>query len=251
MTYADYRQGNGRFGAAAPGARPEPPPVPLMQAPGPGTPPDGGVPGSRRRITRPRVLWAGIAVAVAAAGYAAGYFTAPHPQATRFLLVTSVPLPAGARLASVDLTTVQVTTRDAAPPGALSSAAAGSVIGQVSATALPRGTFLSQSLLADKGAVPGPAQALVGLALKPGQLPDGSLADGQQVRVVALPETSSGTALTPVLMASTTVWNVQATDSSGDTEVTVVIPAKIAVQLAQYAAQQEVALVAVASGSSS
>ena len=188
MTYADYRQGNGRFGAAAPGARPEPPPVPLMQAPGPGTPPDGGVPGSRRRITRPRLLWAGIAVAVAAAGYAAGYFTAPSPQATRFLLVTSVPLPAGARLASADLTTVQVTARDAAPPGALSSAAAPSVIGQVSATALPRGTFLSQSLLADKGAVPGPAQALVGLALKPGQVPDGSLADGQQVRVVALPE---------------------------------------------------------------
>jgi hypothetical protein len=121
----------------------------------------------------------------------------------------------------------------------------------VTATALPRGTFLRQSLLADKGAVPGPAQALVGLALKPGQLPAGSLADGERVLVVALPETSSGTALTPVSVASTTVWDVQAAASSGTTDVTVVVPAKIAVPLAQYAAQQEVALVAAAPGSSS
>jgi hypothetical protein len=237
MTTTDHRQRSGRFGAATPGHRQAPPPMPTPTHDAEGAPP------GRRLSAKRRLLWAGVAAAIAAAGYLTGHFTAPGPAASRYLLVTSVPLPAGARLTRADLSTVAVAAADRIPAGALGTAAAASVTGLVTTVAVPQGTFLSRSLLAPSGAVPGPAQALVGLALKPGQLPAGGLTDGQQVLVIALPVSSSGTPLTPVQLATTTVWDEQGPDTSGTTQATVVVPASVAVRLAQYAAQGEVALV--------
>jgi hypothetical protein len=180
---------------------------------------------------------------VAAAAYAAGYFTAPGAPASRSLLVTSVPLAAGTPLTRADLSVVQVGAGDPAPPGALSSAVADRVTGLVTRTALAQGTFLSESLLASSGETPGPGQALVGLALKPGQVPAGGLADGQSVLVVLLPTSSSGLPLAPVTLGTTTVWDVQGATASQSAQATVVVPVQQAVRLAEYAAQGQVALV--------
>lgn len=237
MTSTEHRRDSGRFGAAAPGARPEPPSL---------DPVFGAAPATRRRFTWRRVLTAGAVLIAAGGGYAAGHFTAPTPPRSQSLLVTSVPLPAGARLTSADLSVVTVQTGDRPPPGALSAAMAGAVTGLVTSTAVPQGTFLSRSLLAGSGAVPGPGQALVGLALKPGQVPAGGLADGQQVLIVLLPVNSSGVPLAPVPLVRSTVWDDQQSGSLGTTQATVVVPAGQAVRLAGYAAQGQVALVQMA-----
>lgn len=249
MTYTDHHvderrdagrldagRHDARFGAAAPGAHPVPlAPAPVHRA--------GSAPPPRRLITKWRLLAAGVALLLAVGCYVAGYLTAPGAPQPRLLLVTTAQLPAGARLASGDLSLVRVAAGDDAPVGALSSTALASVIGLVTTTSLPRGTFLTRSVLANSGAVPGPAQALVGLALKPGQLPVGGLADGQPVLVVALPVNSSGVPLKAIPMGTTTIWDEEGPDTSGTTQVTVVVPATLAVRLAQFAAQGQVALV--------
>jgi hypothetical protein len=235
MTSTEHRGDSGRFGAAAPGARLEPPSL---------DPVFGAAPATRRLPTWRRMLVAAAVLIAAGGGYAAGHFTAPRPPGSRFLLVTSVPLPAGARLTSADLSVVTVRTGDRPPPGALGSALAGTVTGLVTRIAVPRGTFLSRSLLARSGAVPGPGQALVGLALKPGQVPAGGLADGQQVLIVLLPANSSGVPLEPVPLIRSSVWDESS--SLGTTQATVVVPADRAVRLAGYAAAGQVALVQTA-----
>lgn len=235
MTSTEHRGDSGRFGAAAPGARLEPaPPDPVF----------GAAPAGRRLPAWRRMLVTAAVLVAAGGGYAAGHFTAPRPPGSRFLLVTSVPLPAGARLTRADLSVITVRTSDRPPAGALSSALAGTLTGLVTRTAVPRGTFLRRSLLAGSGAVPGPDQALVGLALKPGQVPAGGLADGQQVLIVLLPVNSSGVPLKPVPLVRSSVWDESS--SLGTTQATVVVPADQAVRLAGYAAAGQVALIQTA-----
>lgn len=236
MTDITRSGGDGRFGAAAPGALPARPPLdPVLDA--------RDAPAARRLITWRRMLAVGVAVILAAGAYVAGYYAAPGSPASRLLLVTSVPLAAGARLSASDLSVVRVETGVSAPAGALSSTAAASLTGLVTRTALPPGTFLTRSLLDNSGAVPASSQALVGLALKPGQVPADGLTAGQHVLVILLPVNSSGVPLKPVPLIRTTVWDEQGPDTSGTTHVTVVVPAKLAVRLAGYAAQSQVTLV--------
>lgn len=235
MTDTQRRHGGGRFGAAAPGARLER--FPLEPALGA----EGGP--ATRRVTPRAVIAAGVAIIAAAAAYAAGYLTAPGAPASRSVLVTSVPLAAGTTLTRADLSVVQVQTGGRVPAGTLSSAVAGRVTGLVTRTALAQGTFLSESLLASSGEMPGPGQALVGLTLKPGQVPAGGLADGQSVLVVLLPTNSSGLPLAPVTLVTTTVWDVRGATASQSAQATVIVPVKQALRLAEYAAQGQVALV--------
>jgi hypothetical protein len=241
MTDTLRRQAGGRFGAAAPGARPER----FAPEPGPGA---EGPPAPRRRLRPRTVIAAGAAIIVVAAAYAAGHFTAPGPPALRSLLVTSAPLAAGTPLTRADLSVVQVPADDQVPAGALAAAAASRVTRLVTRTALAPGTFLSDSLLASSGEMPGPGQALVGLALKPGQVPAGGLADGQSVLVVLLPTSSSGLPLAPVRLATTTVWDVQGATASQSEQATVIVPVRQAVRLAEYAAAGQVALVQTNAG---
>jgi hypothetical protein len=242
MTGIDERPRNARFGTATPGAKAEQPSLTdLLAVP----------PSPRRLLTWRRILVAVLALALAGGGYAAGRFTAPNASAQlSAVTVTRVALPAGGRLTSSDLRIVTVDQDASIPEGALGPAAAARLIGLVTPMALPAGTFLTRSQFTRSGAVPGPAQALVGLALHPGQLPLGGLAVGQQVLVVLLPVDAQGQALYPVSLTTTSVWDVQGASSSGTTAVSVVVPAGMATRLASYAARGEVALIAVANSTS-
>jgi hypothetical protein len=242
MTGIDERPRNARFGSAAPGAKAEQPSLTdLLAVP----------PSPRRLLTWRRILLAVLALVLAGGGYAVGRFTAPNASAQlSAVTVTRVALPAGGRLTGSDLRIVTVDQNAAIPAGALSPAAAARLIGLVTPRALPAGTFLTRSQFTRSGAVPGPAQALVGLALHPGQLPLGGLAVGQQVLVVLLPVDAQGQALYPVSLTTTSVWDVQGASSAGTTAVSVVVPAGMATRLASYAARGEVALIAVSNSAS-
>jgi hypothetical protein len=237
MTGTDGRSGSGRFGAATPGLRAERASIgDLVTAPKSS--------GRRRLITPWRVTALVVALLVAGGAYALGrYVIAPKPVPSVTLDVTTVALPAGARLTAGDLRAVTV-QRSSAPKGALTPAGAASTIGLVARNAIPGGTFLASSLFSPAGGIPDATQALVGLALKAGQLPAGGLAVGQRVLVVLLPVTSSGVAERPVQLINTTVWDLQPPDSSGDQEVTVIVPSSMAANLSSFASRGEVSLVA-------
>ena len=238
MTGYDEPGRSTRFGAATPGARPSAPSLEALLAP-PGAPP------GRRWWTLRWVRVVAGALVLAGGGFAAGHFTAGSaPARPTELMVTDTALPAGARLTGADLRAVPVQAGARTPAGAMAPAAAASMIGLVVAQGVPAGTFLERSLLTSRGALPDPAQALVGLALKPGQLPAGGLSVGQQVLVVMLRASSSGVVQRPVPLAVTSVWYLQGGGSSGTTQASVIVPAHEAALLSSYAAQQDVALVA-------
>jgi hypothetical protein len=186
-----------------------------------------------------------IALIAAVGLFVGGRLSAPQPGATRAVLVTSAALPAGAKLSAADLSTIQVSATTV-PTGVISPSAEKSVVGLVTAAALPQGTIVRQSLLTQSGALPGPGQALVGLDLKPGQVPAGGLIDGQRVLIILLPQTSSGAPGTPQSLVTATVWDARST--SDTTAATVLIPDDDVIELTQYAAQGQVALVQAGEG---
>jgi hypothetical protein len=233
MTGTDERFRQGRFGAASPGVRPERPSLEdLLTAP--------QKPAGRRRWMIALAI-ALAAVLAGSGGYLLGRFTAPAQPSLVRLLVTTTALPAGARLIPADLGTVTVERGDHAPADSLGTAAEPGLLGLAPRMAVPSGTFVTRSLLTAASAVPGRAVALVGLALKPGQLPSAGLAPGEQVLIVLVPSSPSAGS---TALALTTVWDVQGSAASGMTLATVMVPATIATRLAGYAARGEIALVA-------
>lgn len=225
-----------RFGAATPGARASLPSIEDLLTTKPSR--KGG-------LTWRRILAAVGILVLIGAGYAAGRFTAPNtgPKMSR-LAVTASALPAGTRLVSSDLRVVTVRPGAQVPAGALTPVQARGLIGQVTQDPLPAGTFVASVLFGPEGAVPNGGQALVGLDLKPGQMPSGGLTTGQQVDVIELPTNSNGQPLNPRPLVTTSIWYVHGPGQSGDVTATVVVPAFMASHLAMYASHNEVALVA-------
>jgi hypothetical protein len=227
----------GRFGSATPGAKPPPPTLESLLT----------VPEPKGWLRRRRRAWIVLAiglVAVAAIGVVAGHYTwrTPPPK-TSELAVTTTALAAGTRLAAADLRVVTVSGTARPPAGAVRAARADGLIGLVTSRSVPAGAFLQRSWLTPSGALPGPGQAVVGLALKPGQLPAGGLVPGQQVLIVLLRASAQGSAVIPQPLAFTSVWSVSAPDTSGDVEASVLVAGRQAATLAAFAAQQDVVLV--------
>jgi hypothetical protein len=240
MTSADDRLRSGRFGAAAPGLRPERQSLEDLltarQAP----------PARRRRFWLVCICVLAILIA-GGGGYLGGRLTAPGPPAVSEILVTSTALPQGTSLSTADLLVITVRRGVSVPSGSLESSAESGLIGLATTTAVPSGTIVTRSLLAPIGSVPLDARALVGLALKPGQLPIGGLTAGQQVTIVVVPSSNNGPASD---LATSTVWDVQGSAASGLVTATVIVPTNIATRLAGYAARGEVALVVTAAATS-
>jgi hypothetical protein len=241
MTGADDRLGTGRFGAASPGLRPERQSLEdLLTARQPS-------PKRKRRF----VLVGVCVVAVLAAGgggYLVGRTTAPGPPPVTRILITDTALPQGARIRPDELVAITVRTGVSAPAGSLAPSAVPSLTGLAATIALPSGTIMTRALVAPARSVPVAARALVGLALKPGQLPAGGLAAGQQVLIVLVPSSNNAPASA---IATSTVWDVQGSAAAGMVTASVIVPAAIATQLAGYATRGEIALVATGATTSS
>jgi hypothetical protein len=233
MTGTDERYQQSRFGAAAPGARPERPSLEDLL-----TAPDKPAGSRRWKIVLGAVL---VAVLAGGGGYLGGRFTAPSQPKLVRLLVTDTTVPAGAKLTRADLQVVTVQPGVKAPSGSLGPASERRLVGLAPRVAVPTGTFVTHSLLTAARAVPRGSEALVGLALRAGQLPAAGLESGERVLVVIVPSSASSGSFA---LDRTTVWDVRGSASSGATLATVMVPATIATQLAGYAARGEVALVA-------
>jgi hypothetical protein len=237
-----------RFGAAGPEQlqvqRPAPP---------------GALPPGRRR----RWPWALAGVLTAAAlsfgAFAAGRATAPvHPPGppTNAVVVLARPVGEGQTLGAGDLAAVTLLSahRDEGatsrlPPGLsyFPASMRASLIGRQIRSALPAGTLLVPAELAS-GPFPGPGQALVGLDLQPSEAPSGgALVAGDPVGVLFVPAASQPPYPAPrPLVTAEVVASVAG--QSGNSYVTVLVPARLAARLAAYAQHDEVALVRLGAG---
>ena len=139
---------------------------------------------------RRRLGWlaAGVAlVAACGAGFAVIVSGADERQP---VLVAARALPVGHPLAAGDLRSVKV----AADPGVgvVPAGEARSLLGRPVAVAVTAGTPLNQAQVA-YGGFPAPGEAVVAVAVKPGQYPPG-LASGQRVELVPTPDADGGSA---------------------------------------------------------
>jgi hypothetical protein len=217
-----------RFGAATPGTLP--PPVP--------TPGPWELTAAPKRRGRWKRLFVGVVLIAAGVGaWFWGRETAP-PPATTAVLETTTAILAGATVAGADLRTVHLTRGE---QGVVAADQAASVVGLVARTTLPAGALIQRSLLTSAGAVPTPSTTLVGLALKPGQLPDG-VRVGDQVEVVVVPAPpSSGAPPKPLSAVVAPVWSVKS--ESAVTTVTVAVPRSVAPVLAAAASVGDIAII--------
>jgi hypothetical protein len=234
----DGRSG-GRFGAATPGARPERARIDDLVAMG------GSRPAAtrRRRVITPWRMAALIAAIIVAGGtYALGrYVIAPKPPKEVHLAVTTASVAEGDRFTSADFHIVTL-RRSSVPSGALSPEQATTMNGHIAKAPIPRGTILTAGMLSGSTMRPASNQALVGLALKPGQMPAGGLAVGQKGTLLLLQVSSQGLSLGSIRVREATVWEVLPPDASGAEEVTVLVPFDRATTIASYAARGQVSM---------
>jgi len=229
----------GRFGAATPGARTERARIDELVAMGGPRP---AATRRRRSITPWRVAALIAAIIVAGGTYALGrYVVAPKPPPVVNVAVTTTGLPEGKKLTGDDYGVVTL-RRSSVPTGALSPQEVANLSDRIAKFSIPRGTFLTPDLLSGATTKPDSNQALVGLALKPGQMPAGGLTVGQQVLVILIPDSAQGN---PVVLRDVTIYGLLPPDTSGGEQVTILVRRDRASALANYAAHGQVSLVAV------
>jgi hypothetical protein len=165
---------------------------------------------------------------------------------TSEVLVAARPVAAGHVIEADDLTAVKV----AGPVRAIAAAEMSTVVGSTAAVGLVDGQVLNRGMLT-AATVPAPDQAVIGLALAPGQFPADGLEVGDPVLAVMIPS-AGDTAAAPTARALTTaeVYGLRADPShGGDTLVTLLLPLNMANQVLAQSAVGRIGLVKVTAAS--
>ena len=211
---------------------------------GPRTPGRGGGP---LPVRQKRPGYAVIAIVlIVGLGALGAYFYTKAGQKTPVVVVTK-DVAAGHRIARSDLSTVNV----AGAVTAIGGSNIDTVVGQVAAVELLPGTLLQRAMVTSASPLPA-GSSMVGVELKPGQLPAGGINDGAKVEVLQLPTKNNTSAAAPqdaaVLATSATVYE-SASDPSqtGGTLVTLIVPSDDAAAVAAASSSGLVALVQVGS----
>ena len=197
-------------------------------------------------------LSSALLVALCVAVFASVYLRAGH-QVSVIAVARSVP--EGQTLTGNDLTIVRMSIA----PGVLAipATAVDSVMGRRVAVPVESGTLLTPGDLAHGSYVP-PGDAVVGVALKQGQLPATGVAPGQYVDVVMTGSPGSpftvsptgggpGTILAPGVLVSA-VTQPSASSGSDIEVVSLVMSRALAPIIASASAANQAALVVIASG---
>ena len=209
-----------------------------------------------RSYHRRRGLIAGGVLLVVVCALLAGVLYS-HAGGKVSVIVTARAVPVGSRITADDLSTAQIAT-DTVP--AYAGRHMSEVIGKTAAVGLVTGEIISPAMLTDQPALPS-GSAVVGVALKPGQLPAAGLSPGDTVMVVILPASqsggtpptnatggsggSSGSDAPSVLVESAPVVDAATLASGQGSVVSVGVPRADAAQLAAASSAGLVALVKV------
>lgn len=198
--------------------------------------------------------WPRVAAAAALAVFCGALFVLLYASAgsRHPYLAVARPLSAGETITAADLRIARVQADPALSPIPADESSA--VVGRRASVALMPGTLLTPGDLAS-GPLLGANEASVGLNLKPGQVPN-NLAPGASVVVIdtaapgQTPGTTSAGSPATVLVSQATVLSVTeptATSANGDTEVTVMVPADLAAEVAAAASAGDIAVAALGS----
>ena len=161
-------------------------------------------------------------------------------------LALAAPVARGEVVDAADLRVVYVASDD--PIARLGQEEAGDIVGRAALSDLPAGALLTRGSVAPRLSV-GPGEALVGLALDPGQVPATRLSPGDLVNVIAGPS-EGGTApldgrATAVLASRAAVYLVEDLRTEGRRFVSVKLPESDANRVAAAAERGPVRLVLV------
>jgi hypothetical protein len=163
-------------------------------------------------------------------------------------LAVAQDAPVGTKITAAHLRVVQVNSPVGLAP--IKAAERDTVIGRYAKVDLVPGTLLTAAQLTDT-AFPGPGENLVGLELKPSQLPGQALRRGDKVLLVITPDqravnvdpkASSAQPLTTPPTVKATVVNVGAPQTDGQVVVDVVLPQADGPTVVALAAQGRIAL---------
>jgi hypothetical protein len=189
-------------------------------------------PPKRRR--RPLLLAAGVVLVVLGAVGAYGLASSSSHRVGVVALAADVPW--GRPITQADLVEAQIATDPVLHP--LAWAERGSAIGKLAAADLHAGSLLTiDDLMA--GPIPADGQALVGVAVKPGQLPVTELAARQQIWITRADRDNQNAAPPTGAVESpirAVVFTVGAADASGGRTVDVLVDGADAVTVADWSA---------------
>ncbi len=202
---------------------------------------------ARRR--RPALAALGVMLVVGCSAVSASLVLASSDATSVLTVVRSVP--AGQVVTSADLGTADIAGSGLTAVGAGSRDA---VVGLTAAVDLLPGTLLSH-VMVTREAVPGPAQAVVGLALKPGLLPEAELRAGTAVMLVRLAAptgapatTGSGPPGDGELVQRARVLSETSDPTTGGRLVSLLVEQSKAAEVARAAAAGTVSLVVIGPG---
>ncbi|WP_237405486.1 SAF domain-containing protein [Actinacidiphila reveromycinica] len=219
--------------------------------PGPAGPPSQQ-PAAAPRLLRQRRRRPGL-IALSAALIAAGglsgavlYASSGHRTS---VVVVARDVPIGAQITAADLTEAQIALDPAVK--AVKGAGEKKLIGQRAAVDLKAGSLLAPSQVTRKTLV-GPGEQLVGVSVKPNQLPATPLVPGQKVLVVSTPDPnaasdsggkSASDDAPPQTLTATVVKVGTPQTGTGTVTVDVAVPSGDGPALASRVATGDVALI--------
>ncbi|KPH98728.1 SAF domain protein [Actinobacteria bacterium OV450] len=227
------------------------PSAPRTALPGPAGPPAAAPRVVRQRRRRPGLI--ALSVALIAAGGLSGalLFTASGQRSS--VLVVARDVPVGNAITEADLASASLAL-DPAVKAVPTTKKAG-LVGQRAAVALKSGSLLSPGQVTSASLVKAGEQ-LVGVALKPSQLPASRLSPGQKVLIVSTPDPAQAGAAAnaskptdsaaPQTLAATVVGVGVAAPATGVVVVDVAVPATSGPTLAARVATGSVALIVAA-----
>ncbi|MEU4266098.1 SAF domain-containing protein [Streptomyces argenteolus] len=230
-----------------------PAPGPGAQESGQGRPQPVAAPRMvKQRRRRPGLIALSVAL-IAVGGLSGAVLYSASGQRTPVLVVTR-DVPVGTKLTKADLAEASVAL-DPAVKSVKASKAAG-LVGQRAAVDLRAGSLLTPAQVTDKSLV-GPGQQLVGVSLKPSQIPATRLSPGQKVLVVSTPDADametakeSGLEAKPQTVAASVVAVGSPAVGTGNVVVDVAVPVKDGPALAARVATGNVAVIVDARGGS-
>lgn len=201
----------------------------------------------RRR--RPALAALAVMLVVGCAAVSASLALASEDSVS--VLTVTRRVPAGQALTAADLGTATISGSGLT---ALDARSRGEVVGLTAAVDLLPGTLLSGAMVT-RDPVPGPGQAVVGLSLKPGLLPDAELRAGSFVMVVRLaaPTGSPGTAAPDragdqILVPRARVLSETSDPTTGGRLVSLLLERAAAADVTRAAAAGTVSLVVIGPG---
>jgi hypothetical protein len=206
-----------------------------------------------------------LAAALCAGGFVIGRATKPLPPppappppapATAGVVALTQTVAEGQALSLSDLTVITLVTGSGTPKSSprpatklpyFPAAMEAGLVGRHARSALPAGALLLPAELTN-ASFPAKGQALVGMDLQPSEAPTGgALLPGDQVGVLFVPAASQPPYPPPTRVVTAQVV-ASAAGQSGDSYVTVLLPAGLAARVAAYAQHNEVALVRLGPG---